>query len=124
MLTRLFLYRLTVWLFFNAAFAHVLCIRQKRLGFSLTWYSFVFPNTALVTATLATGKAFASRAIQFVGTALALILIVVWLIVFGMTMRAVHAKQLLWPQRGEDRDEGSFKWAAYLRTRRPCQEVA
>jgi len=103
----IFHYRLTVWFFLISAFAHVPGITRGRLQFSMTWYSFIFPNTALVTATLAVGKSFASRAIQIVGTTLAVILIVVWLVIFGMMIRAIYRKQILWPQKGEDIDETS-----------------
>lgn len=75
----------------------------------MTWFSFVFPNTALVTATFAVGKAFGSRAIQTIGCVMAPILILVWFFVFGMMIWAIFLKQILWPQKGEDKDEGGFK---------------
>ena len=37
------------------------------------------------------------------------IIIVVWMLVFAMMVRAIAMKQILWPQRQEDRDEGGFK---------------
>ena len=75
----------------------------------MTWYSFVFPNAALVTATFAVGKAFSSKAIQVVGCVLTVLLIVVWMFVFVMMVRAIILKQILWPQKGEDKDEGGWK---------------
>lgn len=115
--------RLTVWFFLISLFAHVSCVKLGPLQFRMTWYSFVFPNTALVTATLAVGDAFASTAIQIIGTALAVILILVWLFVFGMMIRAIYMKQILWPQMGEDRDEGGFEWASYSRNRRSFSQM-
>ena len=79
------------------------------MKFDMSWYSFIFPNTALITATFAVGKAFRSRAILIVGCVLTPILILVWLFVFGMMIRAIILEQILWPQRGEDRDEIGFK---------------
>lgn len=79
------------------------------LTFAMTWYSFVFPNTALISATFAIGKAFGSVVIQIVGCVMTCILILVWVFVFGMMIRAIVLKQILWPQKGEDRDEGGFK---------------
>jgi len=79
------------------------------MTFSMTWYSFVFPNTALVTATFAFGKAFNSTAIQIVGCVMTVILIIVWIFVFAMMIRAILLKQILWPQKGEDRDAGGWK---------------
>jgi tellurite resistance protein TehA-like permease len=75
----------------------------------MTWYSFVFPNTALVSATFAVGKAFNSLIIQILGCVLVCILIVLWLLVFGMMIRGIFLRQILWPQKGEDKDEGGFK---------------
>ena len=39
------------------------------------------------------------------------ILIAAWFFVFGMMIRAIVLKQILWPQKGEDKDEGGFKFA-------------
>lgn len=79
------------------------------MTFSMTWYSYVFPNTALITATFAIGKAFESRAIQMIGCIMTPLLIAVWFFVFGMMIRAIILKQILWPQKGEDKDEAGFK---------------
>ena len=75
----------------------------------MTWYSFVFPNTALVTATFAVGKVLPAHAIQIIGCVMTVGLVVVWVGVVGMMFRAVLLKQILWPQQGEDKDEGGFK---------------
>ena len=79
------------------------------MTFAMTWFSFVFPNTALITATFAIGKAFNAKAIQILGCALTPLLIVTWFLVVAMMIRAIILKQILWPQKGEDRDEGGFK---------------
>jgi hypothetical protein len=63
----------------------------------MTWYSFVFPNTAMVTATQAIGKTFEARSIQIFGTVMGVLLVVVWPFVFGMMARAFRRKRLLWP---------------------------
>lgn len=81
----------------------------------MTWYSFVFPNTALVTATFAVGKAFNSVGIQIVGCVMTVVVIGVWVFVFVMMVRAIYLKQILWPQKGEDRDEGG--WTSHTGSR-------
>lgn len=78
----------------------------------MTWYSYVFPNTALITATFAIGKAFDSRIIQIIGCVMTPALILAWLFVFGMMIRAIILKHILWPQKGEDKDEAGFKGPA------------
>jgi len=80
------------------------------MDFAMTWYSFVFPNTALTTATFAVAKALDNnRPIQIVGCVMSCLLIVVWIFVFVMMIRAIVLKQILWPQKQEDRDEGGWK---------------
>ena len=39
-------------------------------------------------------------------------LIAGWFFVFGMMIRAVILKDILWPQKQEDRDEGGWKTEA------------
>jgi tellurite resistance protein TehA-like permease len=102
-------YRLAVWFFVISVAAHWSCIERKSLTFAMTWYSFVFPNTALITATFAVGKAFDCYSIQVIGCVMTCFLILVWMFVFTMMIRAIILKQILWPQRQEDRDEGGFK---------------
>lgn len=77
--------------------------------FSMTWFSFVFPNTALVTATFAIGKAFSCKAINIIGCVAILPLLLMYIFVCYMMIRAVLLHQILWPQKGEDRDEGGFE---------------
>lgn len=101
--------RLAVWFLFVSVGAHWSCMSKARMPFAVTWYSFVFPNTALVTATFDVGKAFGSKAIQVVGCVLTVILVMVWIFVFVMMIRAIVLKQILWPQKGEDKDEGGWK---------------
>ncbi|SLM35796.1 c4-dicarboxylate transporter malic acid transport [Lasallia pustulata] len=105
----IWLWGLAIWFLFVSVGAHGPCMRQAKMPFAMTWYSFVFPNTALVTATFAIGKAFGSKVIQVVGCVLTVILIMVWIIVFIMMIRAIVLKQILWPQKGEDKDEGGWK---------------
>lgn len=102
-------YRLAIFFFFIATFAHITAIGNGQLHFSMTWYSFVFPNTALITATFAIGKAFSSPPIEILGLVMTVLLIITYAFVFYMMIRAVILCQILWPQKGEDKDEGGFR---------------
>jgi hypothetical protein len=75
----------------------------------MTWWSYVFPNTALCTATFAIAKALDSRAIRILGCVMTCVLILIWLTVFVCMIRAVLIKDILWPQKQEDREEGGWK---------------
>ncbi|KAL9597338.1 MAG: hypothetical protein Q9219_005204 [cf. Caloplaca sp. 3 TL-2023] len=106
----LWIWGLSLWFFFVSVGAHWSCARQKGgFAFNMTWFSFVFPNSALITGTFAVGKAFDSYAIQVTGCVMTGFLIIAWFMVFGIMIRAIRLKQILWPQKGEDKDEGGFK---------------
>ncbi|KXG53828.1 C4-dicarboxylate transporter/malic acid transport protein [Penicillium griseofulvum] len=105
----LWLWGLAIFFFIIASAAHWSAIGHGRMVFSMTWFSFVFPNTALITATFAIGKAFSCRPIEIVGCAAILPLLLMYFFVCYMMVRAVATRQILWPQKGEDRDEGGFE---------------
>lgn len=104
----LWIWGLAFWFFFVSVGAHWSCVERRQLTFALNWFSFVFPNTALITATFAIGKAFDAKAIKIIGCVMTPLLILVWVGVVVMMVRAVILKQILWPQKDEDRDEGGF----------------
>ncbi|KAF7509234.1 hypothetical protein GJ744_008294 [Endocarpon pusillum] len=103
----LWLWGLAVWFFLIAVGAHYSCVRGN-MSFAMNWFSFIFPNTALITATFAVAKAFNSPAINIIGSVMTCLLILAWFFVVFMMFRAIYLKQILWPQKGEDRDEGGF----------------
>ncbi|OCK80050.1 hypothetical protein K432DRAFT_53837 [Lepidopterella palustris CBS 459.81] len=109
----LWLWGLAFWFFFVSVGAHWSCARRGNMDFAMTWYSFVFPNTALTTATFAIAKSLNhNRGIEIVGCVLTVALAVTWCVVSAMMVRAVVLRQILWPQKQEDRDEGGWKEVA------------
>lgn len=90
--------------------AHWNCFGQAhRLHFGMNWYSFIFPQTGLTTATFAIAKALNdNRGFRIVGCILAVAVIIVWILVFGTMIRAIYLKHILWPQKQEDRDEADW----------------
>jgi tellurite resistance protein TehA-like permease len=105
----LWLWGLALWFFFVSVFAHWSTVKHNRWRFAMTWWSYVFPNTALCTATFAIAKALDSRAIRILGCVMTCVLILIWLTVFVCMIRAVFLKDILWPQKQEDREEGGWK---------------
>ncbi|KAF2178862.1 hypothetical protein K469DRAFT_717834 [Zopfia rhizophila CBS 207.26] len=115
----LWLWGLAFWFFFVSVGAHWSCAARGKMDFAMTWYSFIFPNTALTTATFAIAKALdGNKPIQYVGCAMTIMLIVTWFFVFGMMIRAVVLRQILWPQKQEDRTEGGWTQPAVEEERR------
>merc|ERR1711977_34040 len=53
----MWLWGLAIWLFLVSVGAHYSCATRGKLDFAMTWYSFVFPNTALTTSTFAISNA-------------------------------------------------------------------
>ncbi|CAG8982412.1 hypothetical protein HYALB_00007091 [Hymenoscyphus albidus] len=110
----LWIWGLCLWFFLVSVGAHwqlVLLKKEKhQIHFDMTWYSYVFPNTALISATLAIGKALSSNAIQIFGTVLSALLVGLWIIVFYMMIRALVFKRLLWPGRVDGSDISWKHW--------------
>jgi tellurite resistance protein TehA-like permease len=95
----LWLWGLSMWFFIVSVGSLWKYVRpQNSMPFQMTWWSFVFPNTALVTATEALGTAFDSTALQIFGTAMAACLVLVWVGVFIAMIRCLRRKELLWPK--------------------------
>lgn len=106
----IWLWGLALWFFFVSVGAHASPATRRRMDFAMTWYSFIFPNTALTTATFSVAKALNNNhAINVVGCVLTIGLIPLWFFVVFMQIRALVTRQILWPQKQEDRDEGGFK---------------
>ncbi|KAK4455711.1 malic acid transport protein [Podospora aff. communis PSN243] len=96
----LWLYGLSIWFFLvsvGSLWKYVKPENRKKMPFQMTWFSFVFPNTALVTATEALGIAFESNGLKIFGAALAACIVLVWIFVFSSMIRCLWRRQLLWP---------------------------
>lgn len=93
----------------DARALHKIDIQKKKIPFAMTWYSYIFPQTALTTATFRIADAFGIRPLEIVGCVMAGLLVAMWVFVVTMMIRAVHQKQILWPEVGEDREEGGFQ---------------
>jgi C4-dicarboxylate transporter/malic acid transport protein len=106
----LWLWGLALWFFFVSLLANIVCFRKSaHMPFAMTWFSFVFPQTALTTATFRVANAFDIYALQIVGCVMTCILILVWGLVVANMFRAIYTEQVLWPEKGEDKSEGGFK---------------
>jgi len=75
----------------------------------MNWYSFIFPQTGLTTATFAVAKALNDNTgFRILGCIFTVALVIVWFLVFGMMIRAIVRKDILWPQKQEDREESDW----------------
>lgn len=82
--------------------------QRETIPFAMTWYSYIFPQTALTTATFRIAEAFNIEALNILGCVMTGLLVVLWFFVVTMMIRAIILKHILWPEKGEDREEGGF----------------
>lgn len=101
---------------------HKVEVHKHKIPFAMTWYSYVFPQTALTTATFRIADAFGLYALKIVGCVMTGLLVAMWIFVVTMMIRAIILKQILWPEKGEDKEEGGFK-QPFFTTRKPRTSV-
>ncbi|KAI7109329.1 putative C4-dicarboxylate/malic acid transporter, partial [Hortaea werneckii] len=88
----LWLWGLAIWFFLVSVGAHWSTVRHGRGKFAMTFYSYIFPNTALTSATFSIAKAFDCRPIRILGCVMTILLVIAWMAIFIMMIRAVIVK--------------------------------
>ena len=96
----IFLWSLAFWFFSISLLAVSAGARQMR--FSLTWWSFVFPNTGFVIITTEIGTQLASEGILWIASIMTILLVAAWLIVLCCHVYAVCTSRILYPGKDED----------------------
>ncbi|KAK6070963.1 c4-dicarboxylate transporter malic acid transporter [Seiridium cupressi] len=95
----LWMWGLSLWFFLvSVGSLHKYLHRENKMPFQITWWSFVFPNTALVTATIAMGNALNNNGLKIFGCVMAALLIVVWFLVLVRMIKALWNREVLWPK--------------------------
>ncbi|KAM0286047.1 hypothetical protein ACHAQH_001055 [Verticillium albo-atrum] len=95
----LWLWGLSMWFFLVSVGSLWKYAKPDRtMPFQMTWWSFVFPNTALITATEAMAKAFENGGLMILSCVMAGCLIVVWAAIFVTMLVCLKRRQLLWPK--------------------------
>jgi tellurite resistance protein TehA-like permease len=102
----IFIWLLAVWFFALSSVAVLAgaCEKKRRMEFTLTWWGFVFPNAGLVLAAINIGNSLQSDGFKIVTSIMTVVLVVAWIGVAFMNIRAVLQGKILW--RGKDEDEG------------------
>ncbi|CAK1359030.1 Malic acid transport protein [Cercospora beticola] len=99
----MFLWSLSFW-FFCITLLSVLA-GASRMSFHLVWWAFVFPNVGFTVATTRIGQQLKSEGILWVASLMTILLVIMWIFVFIMHIRAVLQKQIMMPGMDEDKDE-------------------
>ncbi|ENH72756.1 Malic acid transport protein [Fusarium oxysporum f. sp. cubense race 1] len=89
----LFIWLMAIW--FSALSAISVLRAVRRMQFSLSWWALVFPNVGLALATINVGNTLSSRGIKIFGSALTVVLVIVWFICAAFHIRAIIRRDLL-----------------------------
>ncbi|EXA54668.1 hypothetical protein FOVG_02079 [Fusarium oxysporum f. sp. pisi HDV247] len=89
----LFIWLMAIW--FSALSAISVLRAVRRMEFSLSWWALVFPNVGLALATINVGNTLSSRGIKIFGSALTVVLVIVWFICAAFHIRAIIRRDLL-----------------------------
>ncbi|PON28100.1 hypothetical protein TGAM01_v203237 [Trichoderma gamsii] len=103
----IWLWALAFWFFSFSLIALTIGITKGRIRFSMAWWAIVFPNTAFTIATCLIGEELGSDGIKGVASAMTILIVIGWLVVFASNVRAVILSKILWP--GRDEDFGHYK---------------
>uniref|UniRef100_A0A8H7NPU7 C4-dicarboxylate transporter/malic acid transport protein n=1 Tax=Bionectria ochroleuca TaxID=29856 RepID=A0A8H7NPU7_BIOOC len=99
-LVGLWFWGLCIWFFLVSLGSLWKYVRTgSSIPFQMTWWSFVFPNTALVTATQTMSNVFDSKGIHICACVLTVVLIIVWVGVFITMLHCLRTKKLLYPKQ-------------------------
>lgn len=100
----IFLWVLSFW-FFSISLVAVLTGLKGKMEFHLSWYCFVFPNVGFTIALIDIGSALQSSGILWLGSAMTILVVLIFLFVMGSHVKAVLRGKIMWPGRDEDHDE-------------------
>ncbi|KAI1764877.1 voltage-dependent anion channel [Hypoxylon sp. FL1150] len=104
----IFLWLFAFWLFTIALVANIPpLLHRKRyfrphMAFTLSWWGIIFPNVGFTIATIMIGDELQSNAIQWVATAMTILLFAAWLMNLGLHFKALVIGQIMWPGKDED----------------------
>ncbi|KAI0024332.1 malic acid transport protein [Xylariomycetidae sp. FL0641] len=98
--TCVFIWFLSLWFFAIAVIAN-LAVRDQ-LSFHLNWYAYVFPNVGFTVTVIAVGKTFRSTPIKAVGSAMTVMLVLMWIFILVNHVKAVWRNEILADGKDED----------------------
>lgn len=101
LMAAVFLWALSFWWFFIAA---VSVVMSPPEFFHLGWWPLVFPNTGFTLATISIGTEFHSAGILWFSTAMSILVIITFCVVFCFNVRAVLVRDIMYPGKDEDAD--------------------
>ncbi|KAI1400062.1 voltage-dependent anion channel-domain-containing protein [Hypoxylon fuscum] len=98
--TSIFIWSLSLWFFCISVVANIAV--RKELTFHLNWYAYVFPNVGFTITIISIGKNLQSKGAMAVGSAMTLLLVMMWIFVFFHHVKAVINREILFDGKDED----------------------
>ena len=96
----IFLWSLSFWFFSISLVGVIIGLRQMK--FTMTWWSFVFPNVGFAIVTIKIGQQLHSNAVLWVGSIMTILLVAMWFVVLACQIHAVWTREILFPSKDED----------------------
>lgn len=96
-----------MWLFSFFLFAVAVLANvggARKMGFSLVWWAFIFPNVGFTLGTGMIGVELGSEAIEWFASILTVLLLAIWIVALVGCVRAVWKGQIVWPGKDEDKN--------------------
>ncbi|CZR52138.1 related to C4-dicarboxylate transport protein [Phialocephala subalpina] len=100
LIAAIFLWTLAFWFFAIAVVASIEAV--QRNDFHLNWYAYVFPNVGFAISAIKIGDRLSSPKIQMVGTGMAAVLFLLWILIVVCHIKAVVTRKICWPGKDED----------------------
>ncbi|KAI1762886.1 voltage-dependent anion channel [Hypoxylon sp. FL1150] len=98
--TSIFIWSLSLWFFCISVIANIAV--RKQISFHLNWYAYVFPNVGFTITVISVGKMLHSNGVMAVGSAMTVMLVLMWIFVFTNYVKAVIGREI-WSE-GKDED--------------------
>jgi tellurite resistance protein TehA-like permease len=98
----IFLWFLAFW-FFCITTAAIL-MGAREMCFHLIWWGMVFPNVGFTITTIRIGQQLESEGILWVGSAMTILLVAMWMFVLQAHAQAIWKKDIMMPGKDEDAD--------------------
>jgi C4-dicarboxylate transporter/malic acid transport protein len=99
----IFMWLIAFW--FCALTTVSVIVSARESHFTLNYWAFIFPNAGLVIALIQIANALQSAGMKGICSGVTILLVVVWLFVAIMNVRAVFKKLVLWPGMDEDMED-------------------
>ncbi|XXH03889.1 1,4-beta-D-glucan cellobiohydrolase cel6c [Hypoxylon texense] len=98
--TSVFIWSLSLWFFCISVIANIAV--RDQLTFRLNWYAYVFPNVGFTITIISVGKELQSNGVMAVGSAMTILLVMMWIFVFINHVKAVIDRRIWFEGRDED----------------------